>query len=245
MTPATNTIDIAFVLDCTASMQPWINAAKRQIHTTLDGLRNTHPNWNFQIALILYRDYGDEERRTMLDFTDNWHRFDAMLDSAVAEGGDDTAEDFAGAMWMTARLSWTGHVRHVFVLTDAPAHGKQYHDPRVSDRFPDGDPDGRVVEDEVDTLTLKRVNMTFVRIRRDTDILITRLRRVYNARAHRGAIFEVEDLPERLPPPPWGLEREGAETIMGDELSPLPDVTLSRMVSRAVTQSLSVYDRTE
>lgn len=240
-----NTIDIAFVLDCTASMQPWINAAKRQIHTTLDGLHNTHPNWDFHVALVLYRDYGDEERRAVLDFTDKWQRFDAMLDNAVAEGGDDVAEDFAGAMWMTARLGWTGHIRHVFVITDAPAHGERYHGPRVSDRYPGGDPDGRIVEDDVDMLTSKRVHMTFVRIRADTDILIDCLRNVYHIRAHRGAHFEVEDLPERLPPPPWGLEREGAETIVGDEMSPLPDVTLSRMVSRAVTQSLSVYDRTE
>ena len=245
MTPDLNTIDIAFVLDCTASMQPWINAAKRQIHTTLDGLQNTHPNWDFRVALILYRDYGDEERRTMMDFTDNVDRFDGILAGAVAEGGDDTAEDFAGAMWMTARLSWTGRVRHVFVLTDAPAHGARYHDDHVSDRFPEGDPDGRSVEDEVDTLTGKRIHMTVVRIHPRTDILIERLRTVYAVRSHRGATFAVEDLPGRLPPPPWGLEREGAETIVGDDLSPIADITMSRMVSRAVTQSLSVYERTE
>lgn len=245
MTPARTTIDVAFVLDCTASMQPWIDAAKRQIHTTLDTLHNLHPTWEFRVALVLYRDYGDDERSHVLGFTKNLAYFDRLLDETIAEGGDDVAEDFAGAMWHAARLHWSGDVRHVFVITDAPAHGMRYHDARISDRFPEGDPDGRVLEDDVDTLTSKHVNMTFVRIRPHTDILIDRLRTVYTVRRHRGARFEVEDLPQRLPPPPWGLEREGAETVVGDDVSPLPDVTLSRMVSRAVTQSLSMYDRTE
>lgn len=244
MTPAPSTLDILFVLDCTASMQPWINAAKRQIRTTLERLQSLHPNWTFHVALILYRDYGDDERRAVLDFTPDLHRLDRLLDNAIAEGGDDTAEDLAGALWTAARLDWSSRIRHIFVLTDSPAHGTRYHDVHVSDRFPGGDPEGRVVEDEVDTLTRKSVNMTFVRMHSRTDILIDRLQKVYSVRAHRGATFRVEDL-RYLPPPPWGLERESVATIDDDEVSPLPDATLTRMLTQAVTQSISMYEPTE
>jgi hypothetical protein len=101
-----------------------------------------------------------------------------------------------------------------------------------------------VVEDEVDTLTRKNVTMTFVRMHSRTDVLIDRLQMVYSVRAHRGATFRVEDI-AYLPPPPWGLERHGEETVVNDEISPVPDVTLDRMLSQAVTQSMSVYEATE
>lgn len=248
MSPAAamTTIDVCFVLDCTASMQPWINAAKRQIHTTLDALIDQHPTWEFEVALIVYRDYGDEERISVLDFTPDLHRLDRTLETTIAEGGDDIAEDFASAMWSAARLSWTGQVRHIFVITDAPAHGVRYHRPHISDRFPDGDPQGRVVEDDVDMLTQKRVNLTFVRIHARTDLLIDCLRRVYTLRAHRGVTFRVEHLQggDHLPPPPFGLERSGASTL-SDDTSPTPDMILSRMLNDSITQSLSVHDPTE
>jgi hypothetical protein len=241
-----NTIDIAFVLDCTASMQPWIDAAKRQIHRTLDALQNTHPNWSFQIALVIYRDFGDAERISVLDFTQTFDHFDRMLAECTAEGGDDIPEDFAGAMHITSGLSWTSRVRHVFIITDAPPHGNKYHEPRIADRFPYGDPAGRILEEDVDILTSKQVNMTFMRIHPRTDILIDCLRGVYVHRQYRGATFTVQELPPHLPPPPWGMEREREETISDDdEPSPITDITLSRMVSRAVTQSMSMYDPTD
>lgn len=240
-------IDILFVLDCTASMMPWIHAARQQVRTTLDSLQMEHPNSTFRAGLIVFRDFGDDINTRTLGLTLRYDRIETILGQEFAEGGDDDAENLTGALWIAAREDWSADIRHVFVITDAPAHGLRYHAPYVTDRFPDGDPEGRVLEDEVQSLARKRVNMTFIRIHPRTDMLIGVLRRVYGVTRPTRADFTVEDLtrPEDLPPPPGGLERHGVPPGGDEDTISSPDAVLSRALTRAVTQSLSVYDRTD
>jgi vacuole morphology and inheritance protein 14 len=237
-------MDVLFVLDCTASMTPWIRAAQTQVRTTLASLQAEYPDTNFRVGLIVYRDYGDDVPSRVLDFTTNFHRLESILDEEYAEGGDDDAEDITGALWVSSRLEWASEIRHMFVITDAPAHGSRYHTPRVSDRFPDGDPEGCVLEDEVQRLARANINMTFIRIHARTDQMIDVLQRVYEATFPRTAQFRVEELFPHLPPPMEGLARHTMSVGDAETVSS-PDAVLSRAVSRAVTQSLSVYDRSE
>lgn len=241
----TSTMDVLFVLDCTASMTPWIRAAQNQVRRTLDSLQVEHPDTNFRGGLIVYRDYGDEVMSRVLGFTSDLQRLETVLNEEYAEGGDDDAEDLTGALWTAARMDWESPIRHVFVITDAPAHGERYHTLHVSDRFPEGDPQGRVLENEVERLARANVNMTFIRIHSRTDALISILSRVYTTTYPRTAEFHVEELvPQHRLPPPMAFGRH--EMPAGDEETVAsPDAVLSRAVSRAVTQSLSVYDRSD
>lgn len=51
-------------------------------------------------ALVCYRDYGDEPRLEIQDFVEKegFQALQVMLDRLEAFGGDDAAEDIAGAL---------------------------------------------------------------------------------------------------------------------------------------------------
>lgn len=218
-------VKIAFVLDCTGSMEHWIYEAKTKIQEIVSSTRGLHPNAEFEVALVAYRDYDDVVRRRVVDFTtpDDVVR---ALRGIRAEGGDDAAEDVAGALERTCSLTWgPSDVRLVFHIADAPAHGIQFHGPRVSDRFPEGDPDGNDPLRSLRHLAEMNAEFTFVRITSSTDMMID----VFHATFTRhGGRFRVIDLHPQSYDGRYGTRREN----MAELLSP----AITRIVSDAVTQ---------
>ncbi len=218
-------VKIAFVLDCTGSMEPWIRAAKTKIQEIVNTAKKDHPNAEFEIALVAYRDYGDLVRHRVVDFTTP-QAVMASLQNVHAEGGDDEAEDVAHALLHTTWLRWEDtHVKMVFHIADAPAHGLPFHSPYVSDRFPGGDPEGLDPRDSLRALCREDISYTFVKITSATD---TMLDAFFNAWPGNYATFRVIDLrPQKVG------RRHDEDT--SDLLSP----EVSRVVSQAIDQHIS------
>lgn len=217
-------IKLAFVLDCTGSMEPWIQEAKTKIQEIVTST-NVPPGAHFEVAVVAYRDYGDVVRRNVIDFTGP-HEAEHFLQDIHAEGGDDEAEDVAGALDRVCGLTWgPSDVRMIFHIADAPAHGRIFHSPYVSDRFPDGDPDGKDPQDSLAFLALQDVDFTFVRITSSTDKMIDVFHDVYR---EEGGLFKVID----LNPQSYRGEYGGRRANMAELLSPAVTRTVSAAVSR-------------
>ena len=58
----------------------------------------------------------------------------------AATGGGDAPEDLVGGWRQALDLDWKAGTRVLIHITDAPCHGKKYHD--CGDSYPSGDPDG-------------------------------------------------------------------------------------------------------
>lgn len=184
------TVKIAFVLDCTASMDPWIRAAKTKIREIVDNVLAEHPDSDVKVGLMGYRDYDDEQRFIPVDFTTPEEVMSALR-NVVAEGGEDEAEDVAHALQQTLAMSWdNADIRMVFHIADAPAHGLAFHRPSVSDRFPGGDPEGLDLGGLLHIMSNQAFVYTFVKITNTTD---TMLDAFYNAWTGPG-MFQVLDL---------------------------------------------------
>ena len=212
------TVKIAFVLDCTASMEPWIRAAKTKIREIVDNVTLEHSDSIIKVGLMGYRDYDDDVRFIPIDFTTP-EGVMATLRPVHAEGGSDTAEDVAHALQQMLAMSWdSADIRMVFHIADAPAHGLAFHRPSVSDRFPNGDPEGLDPRDLIRIMSNQAFVYTFVKITRETD---TMLDAFHNAWTGPG-VFQVIDLrPQR------------GENDTSDMLSP--------HVSRAVSHAIDRY----
>lgn len=224
-------VKLCFVLDCTGSMDPWIEAAKTKMQETVRTVQDQHPHTHIEVALVAYRDYGDLIRFRVFDFGEASVLEDRMRDLR-AEGGDDTAEDVAGAFKRATELEWNpADIRMVFHITDAPAHGLQFHPIHISDRFPQGDPDG------IDPLALLRrwarlgYDYTFVKITAKTDLMLDVFFRTYAEASQGGEGFHVID-----------LRRQHYDHVLGDPEETMADL-LSPAVSRAVTQRISSQGR--
>lgn len=223
-------VDIAFALDCTGSMGPWIEAAKHQIHRTITELRNAHPASRMRVAVVLYRDFGDtfengwKHFRT-LGFVEETQLITELLEATHAEGGNDTAEDIAGALEKVNGLNWDPDtIKHCFLITDAPPHGRDWHEVHISDRYPEF---GLDLVDQIKQLDNRRVYLTIMKVNRSVNILLKRASELYDpTRFHVEDIVNQTTLTTEAPP--------GAFTTVMET----PDTSLSRMISLTVTRSM-------
>jgi hypothetical protein len=184
-------VKLCFVMDCTASMDPWIRTARHEILNIIEHAEEMHPHADIQVAFVGYRDYGDDERVLVHDFSDVPALY-AYLSTVVAKGGDDGAEDVAGGFRQAQTLNWTrADLCLLYHIADAPAHGMDYHNEDVSDTYPEGDPAG------LDPATLLRqfstdgVHYTFVRITRHTDLMLDRFERAYRKGVGRFSVIDM------------------------------------------------------
>jgi hypothetical protein len=186
-------VKLCFLVDCTGSMEPWIQAAKDQMKAILEKTQSDHSDADlrFQVAFVGYRDYGDEHQFEVVPFTSP-DRLLATIALVHASGGDDLAEDVAGGLERVLQLPWhDSDVRTLIHIADAPPHGLDFHAPRVSDRFPDGDPQG------IDVKLLLRqlahdVDMTFLGLNTSTDRYVEAVLDAYREVQKRA--FTVADL---------------------------------------------------
>jgi hypothetical protein len=191
-------LNLAFLMDCTASMEPWIQAAKDQITQIIDSTVIEHPLFDVRVGFLGYRDYGDDAQFISYDFT-NPSALLHCIRNVHASGGDDVAEDVAGGLFHLRNLSWRPTDLNLIVhIADAPPHGMSYHSPRISDRFPRGDPRGINPCDIMSYFSAHGYDYTFVKINDSTDTMID----VFNNCYIGDSLFRVADLSPQQPRTP-------------------------------------------
>lgn len=189
------TVKICFVMDCTESMGPWMQAAKDHIQELIYDARGTYPNARFEVGFVGYRDYGSREQHIVFDFTDA-EELVRLIRPIKPKGGDDEAEDVAWGLFHASRLSWeSSAIRLVYHIADAPAHGDFFTRGHVSDRYPEGDPKFLDPRQMIREWSQREYHYTFVRITRFTDTMVDHFN---NAWCGNGT-FRVIDLSRRGP----------------------------------------------
>lgn len=197
-----NNIDIAIVMDCTGSMQTWIDAAKDTAIEAFDEIRKQYTYSTIRLGLICYRDIGDDERFIVSPLTENIESIQEVLKNVRAKGGNDTSEDVAGALEKTIDLFKEGSneynpVRIILLVTDAPAHGLRYHPITVGDRFPNGDPDGKDPYEQVRQLAFMGVDITIFRINDIVNMMIEEFQKAFTGTQ---SVFTVLDVAKQDKP---------------------------------------------
>lgn len=239
-----NSVQLCLVMDCTASMGEWIEAAKTRLISSLTTIKQTFPTHDIRVAFVGYRDVNDEERFIVHRFTSNHDSVLQTIRNVKPMGGDDIAEDVGGAYNIVTTLGWTADVRVVFHVCDAPNHGLEYHSPYLNDDFPEGI-GGIKLSEHVQTLATKCVDVNFLRITEITDIMTERMRAAYTAIRPTGFLVmnvagqlrlegtdsEDEDIEIRRDGdcPPSLLGRHSSSVIFED--------MLVRATSSAITQN--------
>jgi hypothetical protein len=184
-------VKLCFVMDCTASMEPWIRTARQEILSIIKSMDGKHPHADIQVAFVGYRDHGDSERLLLHDFSDIPTLY-AYLHTVVAKGGDDAAEDVANALRQAHTLSWSGSdLNVIYHIADAPAHGLFYHDEDVSDTYPEGDPLGLDPATMMRQFSREGFHYTFVRITRHTDRMTDIFENAYRKGPGRFSVLDM------------------------------------------------------
>ena len=172
---------VCFVMDCTASMEPWLRMARNEILNIIDYVEERHPYADIAVAFVGYRDHGDAHRLLVHPFSDV-PPLVTFLNTIVATGGDDFAEDVAGALQHVHTLDWSRtDISMIYHIADAPAHGLRFHNGDISDNYPEGDPLGLDPLAAVRQFARNGAHYTFVRSTTTTDKMTGLFARAYDS----------------------------------------------------------------
>ncbi|WWC62967.1 uncharacterized protein I303_105565 [Kwoniella dejecticola CBS 10117] len=139
-------IDLAFILDCTGSMQKYINSVRDHITGICEMIRGEEglngPD-DVKVAVVNYRDHPPQDSTYVYKyhpFTSDIPKVHEYLKGLTASGGGDGPEAVTAGMAATlTELEWRREAAKMVVLiADAPPHGIG----EGGDQIKGGDPDG-------------------------------------------------------------------------------------------------------
>ncbi|KAK9851373.1 hypothetical protein WJX84_010889 [Apatococcus fuscideae] len=181
--PDTIQLHIAFALDCTGSMQPWIAAARQQIRSITEAIvpkvKETVPEVQLALkfGLVAYRDYEDvlpgaaSHIHSFGDLTDNPEDLKNWLESEKCKpyGGGDLPEDVLGGLSQAIDLLTTqgeAVVKFIVLIGDGPAHGPDCNN-GLADRYPNGCPGQQTftVQEVMQRMQKEHIDLLMTRIK--------------------------------------------------------------------------------
>lgn len=123
-------IAVCFMVDCTYSMQSYIDGVKTQIGRVVQRYHKLHPDSSLYFAFVGYRDF-DQPVFSVKPFTSSLPEFISFVGTVSADGGGDQCEDVVGGLNEATNLDWEcagkGSSRILVHIADAPAHGSEYN----------------------------------------------------------------------------------------------------------------------
>jgi hypothetical protein len=177
-------LDLAFVVDTTASMAGLIGRAQAQMIAMIEAVIATVPV-ALRLGVVEYRDHPPQDQllTRVHPFTHDLAQGQATINQLQATGGGDGPEAvFDGLVAACRELAWRPHARRVVVLVgDAPPHGVGAH----GDGFASGCPCGETTESVSALLEATRATLYALGLTRAVNDSFGRL-----SQATGGAFFE-------------------------------------------------------
>jgi hypothetical protein len=176
-------LDILFIIDTTNSINTYLNDIKNNFTYMINSIVNNCPTATIFTGFIGYSDFSEldlGEKYINIDFTDNSNEINEKIKGLESKGGGDEAEDLCGAFDLALQLHWKGFSRFSILATDAPCHGKEFHEEEVEDNYPDGDPEKRDIKKEVRELAEKKISLFCARFADSTEKMFEIFKKEYN-----------------------------------------------------------------
>ncbi|KAI8803326.1 hypothetical protein BJ742DRAFT_501954 [Cladochytrium replicatum] len=199
-------IDIAFILDLTTSMEPWLAQVTYKIKEIMSTIETRWPDSIARVAFIGYQDFDviGKPYYVVKDFT-TAEELQSTLATLRCDGGNDYCEDVLGAMLKVRELSWAAKTRLVIFVADAPAHHNYFHDCGAqNDRyFNSPDPAGYGPEDMKGVLRYlanSDIEMHCFKLQARTDKMERRFKEILNRYAADLYVHHIDQKPEEFLP---------------------------------------------
>lgn len=119
-----NIIEIMFVIDTTGSMGDELKYLQAEIDDVIGKVKESLSDVTVRIALLFYRDEGDEYKTRYFDFNENVDVVKKNLNDQRASGGGDYPEAVHTALFEAVNKQWSsGNVTKLLIhVLDAPPH---------------------------------------------------------------------------------------------------------------------------
>lgn len=120
-------IELMFVIDTTGSMGDEIYYLKAEIDDVINEVQEKNLNTKISLALLFYRDKGDEYVTRYFDFTQDIQKQKNNLSKQKADGGGDFEEAVYKALGEAVDKQWStsSETRILVHVADAPSHNDE------------------------------------------------------------------------------------------------------------------------
>ena len=117
-------IEIMFVIDTTGSMSDELRYIQAEIDDVIGRVKEANTDATVRLALLFYRDQGDEYVTRYFDFTEDLAAGKANLAAQTASGGGDYPEAVHTALSEAVSKQWSSGAttKLLFHILDAPPH---------------------------------------------------------------------------------------------------------------------------
>lgn len=158
---ASECVDLLFIVDCTGSMDPYIEQIKSDIVKLQEALKLKHSFLDIEFGFIRYTDFDVASNRcSTFQFSRSTVEFVRFVSEIRAGGGADGPEDVFGGMDLIKSMKWRPNSTRVVIhIADAPCHGTEYHS--MADSYPGGDPNGIKLDDLLTDIISLNINYYF------------------------------------------------------------------------------------
>ena len=75
--------------------------------------------------------------------------------------------------------SWKNNARFIIFVADAPCHGNKYHDSNIVDRYPNGAPNRRNIEELIEEFAQNNISLFCLKITERTNIMYKTFENIY------------------------------------------------------------------
>ena len=175
-------IDIVFLIDCTASMNPYLKTIKsflKQIISDADTFirkRNISDD-ALNIGCVTYSDHSKVEKKEpvskLYPFNCSFYA-NYYIDELKFEGGEDDHEAVIDGLYDAMyKLDWNDKSeKFILHLCDAPPHGVQYSTENLKDDYLSGCPCGKNDEEVLNKIADMKVRYIVVKLNNSIDKMI-------------------------------------------------------------------------
>jgi len=188
-------LDLCLLMDCTSSMQVWIERSKDTLKDIINNVKLSNPELEVRVCFVGYRDIKDEVRFCIQDFSEDIELVKTFISKQVADGGRDWPEDVQGGLDKALKANWSANsIKQAFLIADAPGHGVEISGDAICDEYPKGSPDGFDIKNQMHQFANRRINFTIVKVNEDCNLMFNVMQNAYNSIVQDQAKITVSDL---------------------------------------------------
>lgn len=126
----TEKMQLMFVIDTTGSMMDELTYIKSEVEDVIGQIKNDNANIDVSLAMMVYRDKGDEYITNYNDFTNDINAQKAYISAQKSTGGGDFPEAVATALDEALSKNWNDDdtTKIIVHVADAPSHDYEMED---------------------------------------------------------------------------------------------------------------------